>query len=245
MSINSVDAWLQRVHRRIAPSIWPSQCVLCGRVCGNRHKDLCAGCEGDLPKNENGCAVCAEPLPATVQALMCGECVQRRPHFDMCVAPFRYAYPLDHMIRGLKYGGAVAQGRVLGEIFSEYLGATPRDCWPQALLPVPLAARRFRDRGYNQAIVIAEFLQRHLSIPLHTNVLVRTRETLEQAGLDQRARRRNIRGAFALVRAVPATHVAIVDDVVTTGSTVNEIARLLKRAGVNQVDVWAVARAGR
>jgi ComF family protein len=163
----------------------------------------------------------------------------------MCVAPFRYAYPLDHMIRGLKYGGAVAQGRVLGEIFSEYLGATPRDCWPQALLPVPLAARRFRDRGYNQAIVIAEFLQRHLSIPLHTNVLVRTRETLEQAGLDQRARRRNIRGAFALVRAVPATHVAIVDDVVTTGSTVNEIARLLKRAGVNQVDVWAVARAGR
>jgi ComF family protein len=245
MRRHSVDAWLRRVQRRTARSMWPSQCVLCGRLGVDEHRDLCAGCECDLPKNHASCDVCAEPLQATAPALTCGECIQRPPRFDVCLAPYRYAYPLDHMIRSLKYGGAVAHGRVLGELVATQLQAMPHDRRPQALLPVPLAAGRFRKRGYNQATVLAELLQRHLAIPLHTNVLARTRETLEQAGLDQRARRRNIRGAFSLVRDSSAAHVAIIDDVVTTGSTVNEIARVLKRAGVIRVDVWAVARAGR
>jgi ComF family protein len=149
------------------------------------------------------------------------------------------------MIRRLKYGGSVTQGRVLGELFSLYMVNTPSESWPQLLLPVPLAPVRFRKRGYNQAIVLAEQIQRRLDVPLRADVVIRTRETTEQAGLDQHARRRNIRGAFAVTRELTLTHVAIVDDVVTTGSTVNELARTLKRAGVKRVDVWAIARAGR
>jgi ComF family protein len=152
---------------------------------------------------------------------------------------------MDHMVRQLKYAGAVAQGRVLGELLAVRIAATRSESWPEMLLPVPLAPARFRKRGYNQAIVLAEHVHRRLHIPLNTGVLVRTRETLEQAGLDQRARRRNIRGAFALTESLTATHVAILDDVVTTGSTVNELAQTLQRAGVKRVEVWAVARAGR
>lgn len=241
----SVDAWLRRAHGRIARMLWPAQCVLCGQVDAAGQRDLCTDCVKDLPSNETACVVCAEPLETAMQGLTCGACLQRRPRFDVCIAPYVYAYPLDHMVRNLKYAGAVTHGRVLGELLATYVSAKGADEWPQALMPVPLAARRYRARGYNQAIVLAEFLHRRLSIPLHTDVLVRTRETLEQAGLDQRARRRNIRGAFSIVRAIPANHVAIIDDVVTTGSTANEVARVLKRAGVKRVDVWAVARASR
>jgi ComF family protein len=199
-----------------------------------------------LPINDRCCVVCAEPLQLqTVSGLTCGLCLRRRPRFDACVAPFRYAYPLDHMIRRLKYGGYVTHGRVLGELFSEFIANTASESRPQMLLPVPLGPDRFRKRGYNQAIVLAEHIHRRLEVPLRADVLVRTRETAEQAGLDQRARSRNIRGAFAVTCRLSSTHVAIVDDVVTTGSTVNEIARTLKQAGVKRVDVWAVARAGR
>ena len=145
------------------------------------------------------------------------------------------------MVRRLKYGDAVAMGRVLGELFVRRM--PPSQAVPELLLPVPLADRRFRERGYNQAIVLAEHIYRRARITLRTDLLVRTRETQVQAGLDQRARHRNIHEAFAIAMPLAATHVAIFDDVVTTGSTVNEIARVLKGSGAQRVDVWAIARA--
>jgi ComF family protein len=175
---------------------------------------------------------------------MCGTCLRRPPRFDVCFAPYRYAYPLDHMVRGLKYGGAIAHGRVLGELFVRQLQERNRSARPDLLLPVPLGPARFRKRGYNQAIVLAEQIARRSGIRLRTDALIRTRDTLEQAGLDRRARRKNLRRAFALLHPLRAKHVAIVDDVVTTGSTANEMARVLKRAGVARVEVWAIARAG-
>jgi ComF family protein len=152
---------------------------------------------------------------------------------------------MDHVVRRLKYGRAIALGRVLGELFARRLELQLGSRWPQLLVPVPLGHGRFCKRGYNQAIVLAEHIHKSTGLPMRTDLLVRTRETLEQAGLDQRARRKNIRRAFEFAGELPATHVAIVDDVVTTGSTVNEIARVLKRAGAKRVDVWALARAGR
>jgi ComF family protein len=113
------------------------------------------------------------------------------------------------------------------------------------MIPVPLAAQRFRERGYNQAIELALQIERHAGIAVRTDLMVRTRHTREQAGLDRRARRRNIKGAFSLRMPPSATRVAIVDDVLTTGSTVNEMARVLKRAGIAHVEVWAVARAAK
>ena len=242
--MNRVDAWLQFVRAGLS-FVWPPQCVLCRRVGALPARDLCVGCEVDLPLNDRCCAICAAPLQSAATNLVCGTCLRRRPRFDRCFAPYRYAYPLDLMIRRFKYAGAIPEGRVLGELVAERLRDEGREHWPDALLPVPLGPARFCKRGYNQAIVVAEHIASRLRIPLHTDVLVRSRETAEQAGLDRRARRKNLRRAFALARPLPAPHLAVIDDVVTTGSTAEEVARTLKRAGAKRVEVWAIARAAR
>ena len=170
--------------------------------------------------------------------------MRRPPRFDAAFCPFGYAYPLDHMVRALKYHGAVTYARVLGELLAARLRAVPMPHLPELLLPVPLAAGRFRERGYNQAIELGRYLERGLNVPMRADVLLRIRETREQAGLPRSERRKNIRGAFAL-RGTAASHVALIDDVITTGSTINELARMLKANGVRRVEVWAVARARR
>lgn len=149
------------------------------------------------------------------------------------------------MIRGLKYGGQIVQGRVLGELFAQRLLERAQTGSPQLLLPVPLGRSRYCKRGYNQAMVLAEPIARRACLVLRTDVLVRQRETLEQAGLDRRARRHNLARAFAVVRPLDAQHVAVIDDVLTTGSTASELARVLKDAGAARVDVWCIARAAR
>jgi len=152
---------------------------------------------------------------------------------------------VDHLVRALKYQGAIAQARVLGHLLAARLLHERVEDWPGLMIPVPLAHRRFCTRGYNQALELGRYLEQRLRIPLRTDLIVRTRETTEQAGLSRQERRRNIRGAFALSQELPARQVAIIDDVITTGSTVGELARVLKRAGARRVEVWAVARAAR
>lgn len=238
--MNVVDAWLLRVQA----AVWPPICVLCGGA-GREHTfDLCAPCEEDLPLNVPACRTCAQPLIDTASSLLaCGACLSRPPRFDASYCPFRYAYPVDRLVQGIKYRGALAQGRVLGELLARGVQQSRNEPLPGMLLPVPLGQRRFRERGYNQAIELGTCVEKRLRIPMHTDVVVRVRETSEQAALDRRERRKNIRGAFAVVRSLPAEHIAIIDDVITTGSTVNELARVLKRAGARRVEVWAVARA--
>lgn len=237
-----VDTWLRHVQR----TLWPPRCVLCGGTGQLPVIDLCSGCAGDIQRNVRACIRCAEPLSGVAPsagALQCGACLRKPPRFDHTLCPFLYSYPLDHLVRGLKYRGRVAYGRILGEMLAREVAARSSSCpLPQAIIPVPLAPQRFRERGYNQAIELALHIERSSGIALRTDVVERTRETQEQAGLDRRARRRNIKGAFSLRMPPALRHVAIVDDVLTTGSTVNEMARMLKRAGVKRVEVWAVAR---
>jgi ComF family protein len=164
------------------------------------------------------------------------------PYFDRSIVPFAYAYPLDHLIRGLKYSGRLSYGRVCGTLFAQIRGASGLPL-PELLIPVPLGERRYRMRGYNQAHEIARAISRVLAMPVRMDLVQRVRETSEQAGLKRKERRRNARGAFAVSKELRARRVAIVDDVVTTGSTVNEIARVLRRAGAEHVEVWAIARA--
>lgn len=238
-----VDAWRRCVREHIWPALWPPHCILCGRIGQQPDLDLCNGCEADLPSNVRACRRCGEPLTASGDAaVVCGACLRHSPRVDASVIPFRFAYPIDHLIRRLKYGGAVSIGRVLATLFTARF--TPADDLPTCLIPVPLAYERFCERGYNQAVILAEHIHAGTHIPLRTDLIVRTRDTPEQAGLDRRARRKNLRRAFETI-ARPPDHVAIIDDVVTTGSTANEIARTLKRAGAKRVDVWAIARAGR
>ena len=218
----------------------PLRCLLCGGA-GAHGMDLCADCSDELPRNRSCCARCA--LPLAVPAASCGECQRRAPPWEAAWAPFRYGWPLDRLEARFKFGRDLAAGRVLATLWQREATPLPK---PGLLLPVPLHTGRLRRRGYNQALELAKPLARALAVPLRHDLLRRQRATEAQTDLDAVARRRNVRGAFAVREgiALPA-HVAILDDVMTTGATLAECTRVLKRAGARRVDVWALARAPR
>jgi ComF family protein len=223
---------------RVQQWLLPLRCLLCG-ASGANGTDLCAECAAELPRNTSCCARCA--LPLVLPAALCGECQRRPPPWDAAWAPFRYAWPLDRLESRYKFGRDLAAGRVLSTLWQ----IEPRTgLLPELVLPVPLHRGRLRQRGYNQALELAKPLAKAFGIPMQCDLLQRQRETPPQTELDAVTRRRNMRGAFALRTgmALPA-HVAILDDVMTTGATVAECSRVLKRAGVQRVDVWALARA--
>jgi ComF family protein len=221
--------------------LWPARCILCCGAC-NDSIDLCRDCAADLPRNDPACAVCAEPLAATDAAVRaCGECLRAPPAFTSGFVPFRYAYPLDHLVRGLKFRGELACGRALGHLFSRCLLAR-NEPLPETIVPVPLASRRYRERGYNQVSELALAIRAATRVSVTTDVVIRQRETVEQAGLDRGARSRNVKDAFVAIAPLRARRVAILDDVITTGSTVRELACVLRRAGAEQIVVWAIAR---
>jgi ComF family protein len=224
----------------LARSLLPLRCLLCGAA-GSEGRDLCAGCHADLVRNTPACPRCALPLSAP--AALCGECLQREPPFTAAWVPLRYGHPLDLLETRFKFGGDLAAGRVLSNLLLQHaLADAPTP--PQALICVPLHIRRLRDRGYNQSWELLRPLARALGVPASASALQRTRDTRAQTGLDAVERRRNLRGAFQLDPGWPLpSHVALFDDVMTTGSTLRECARVLRRAGVARVDVWALARA--
>jgi ComF family protein len=241
MAVNLTSAhWVDRAWRQLQFAVLPAHCLLCDQR-SSSWRDLCAACCGDLPRNRVCCPRCA--LPLQTPAPLCGECLQREPPFQNALAPFVYAHPLDHLMMRFKFGRSLAAGRVLSELWLDALRTTlpPR---PGALIPVPLHPSRLRERGYNQALELARPLARTLAIPMRADLLVRQRATAAQTDLDGAARRRNLRGAFSIVEnaALPA-HVALVDDVMTTGTTLRECAKTLRRGGVERVDVWVLARA--
>jgi ComF family protein len=236
-----VDGWI----RTVQAALWPSTCVLC-RAQGGTARDLCVACERDLLSNEYACERCALPLSAPAPAgAVCGSCIRGKPLFDASFVPFRYAYPLDRLVQRFKYHGQLTIGRVLGELFAIRLEQAHRTSLPHAIVPVPLAPRRYYERGFNQAYELARSVARATALPLAAALVERVRHTQEQAGLPRKRRRRNVRGAFKTCGSDMPSHIAIFDDVVTTGSTVNEVAKVLRRAGVQRVEVWAIARAAR
>jgi len=239
MSVNSIKRVLVDGARRLQFAVLPPHCLLCGHS-GDSGRDLCAACAADLIRNRACCPRCALPLDAP--APLCGECLQHVPPWTAAFVPFVYASPLDQLETRFKFGRSLAAGRVLSELWLDAARATP-PALAQVLIPVPLHADRLRERGYNQALELAKPLSRALNIPLRTDVLARTRATAAQSELDADARHRNLRGAFAVNAVSLPRHVALFDDVMTTGATLRECARTLVRAGVERVDVWALARA--
>jgi ComF family protein len=148
---------------------------------------------------------------------------------------------MDYLIKLLKFQGQLAAATLLGNLLQEALaqGTAPL---PEALLPVPLHPSRMAERGFNQALEIARIVSNSMAIPIIANAVKRHRPTPPQVSLDAKTRRGNVRGAFRLQKPIQVRRVAIVDDVITTGSTVTEVARVLKKAGVKEIDVWALAR---
>jgi ComF family protein len=232
-----IAAWLDRLHR----ALLPSTCLLCGAV-GTAGRDLCAGCAAALPRNLAPCPHCALPL-ADGRTGPCDPCRSRIQTFDRAFAPFRYQPPVDFLLRRLKFDGRLSHARLLGELLAAALaerGDPPPDC----IVPVPLHPLRLRERGFNQALELARAPARHFRIPLVAAGLRRVRHTAPQTQLDARGRLTNPLGAFALGRPLHGSRVALVDDVMTTGSTVAECARVLRVGGATEIEVWAIGRAG-
>lgn len=221
--------------------LFPARCVLCLDPGQPPSFDLCGACEDDLPRDLPACTGCAACLPQA-DAFLCADCLQRPRDFDAAFAAYRYEHPVDWLVRRAKYGGDIATARVLGTLLGRRLRAG-HVLHVEALLPVPLHRGREARRGFNQAIEIAQAAAREVGLPVVCDTGRRWRDTAGQAGLDAAGRRANVRGAFDLVRPLRHRRLAIVDDVLTTGSTAEELARVLKAAGAEWVEVWAVARA--
>jgi len=226
---------------RVLRTLLPPRCLLCGAP-GAGGRDLCAGCAADFIANRPCCARCAMPL--AIAAPACGACLRREPPFAAAWAAFRYAHPLDLLEARFKFHRDLAAGRVLADaLVDRWREDMPES--PDAIVPVPLHPTRLRTRGYNQTLELARPLASASGIALRPDLLERRRATEPQTGLDAAARRRNLRAAFTVPAAAPLpARVVVFDDVMTTGATLAECARALRRAGVTRVDVWALARAG-
>ena len=217
-----------------------SHCRLCA-ASTERPDGICHDCLADLPHNQFPCPRCGAVL-AHPTTSACGECQRRPPQYDSAHIPYRYAPPLIPFLTGLKFHAQLANARWLGELLLNSLtsASTPL---PECLIPVPLHSLRLQERGFNQALELARPLSQRLGLPLEPHLVQRQRHTPPQSELSGTTRRRNLRGAFQLSAPLSYQHVALIDDVVTTGSTVNELARILRHNGVKIIQIWAIARA--
>jgi len=216
---------------RVVGALLPQRCVLCEARAGTQL--LCIRCARALPALPPHCPQCASP---TASGCTCGRCLSHPPAFAATHCAFVYAYPLDALIHALKYGGSAAHAA----IFAEALAALPAPR-PACIVPMPLSNARQRERGYNQAGEIARHLGRLLRVPV-IHGLRRTRDTAPQAQLALRHRPANVRDAFAATTLPSGARIALVDDVMTTGATLDAAARAARAAGSGIVEAWIGAR---
>lgn len=224
------------IHHLFA-ALLPRACLLCGAP-ASEHA-VCAACLDDLPRlPEPRCPVCATPLSLAAPA--CGSCLARPPAYDATQAAWCYGFPLDSLVQQLKFRRRLASA----DFLARSMLAGP---WPAGdlIVPVPLAAARLAERGFNQAVEIARPLAHALGLPLDTTRLVRVRDSTPQSRLPWRVRQGNVRHAFAANADFAGCRVIVVDDVMTSGATLNAVARVLKARGAARVVNWVAARAVR
>lgn len=235
--MNLVYNWLNIIQDYVLPPT----CLLCGNA-GEDGRDLCRICHQNLPRNHYCCYQCGEAFATAPAApMLCGRCLSLRPAFDETYAPFIHQGAIRQLISSLKFGADYKNARLLGQLLAEHLQQTAEK--PELIMPVPLHKGRYRQRGFNQSIEIARTVGRELNIPLDFYSCRRLHDTPKQSNLSAKQRRKNIKNAFTVVKPIAIRHVAVLDDVMTTGSTVHELAKELKKTGVARVDVWVCARA--
>ncbi|HET8710286.1 MAG TPA: ComF family protein [Spongiibacteraceae bacterium] len=210
-------------------------CVFCGTTSPD---DICVGCAAELPYIENCCQQCGIPMS---HDSLCGDCLIAPPQFARCLAPLRYEVPISHLVGSFKYRGNFNHGRILSQLLIERL-RQESTITVDALIPVPLHWRRRWSRGFNQSEIVADELSRAFGLQVQTRWLRRIRGGTPQQRLDADARQKNLRDAFACSHEIEGRHLAVIDDVVTTGATANAIARILRESGAASVQIWALAR---
>lgn len=225
---------LANLGRRIGTMLFGGSCFLCR---GEAADILCAQCDAELPRLQGPhCPRCALASPGGVA---CGRCLTQPPHYDATVAALAYGFPTDVLVQALKFRSDLALAPLFGKLLHEKAAVRER---VDFLLPVPLSAHRLRGRGFNQSLEIARHVARATGARLAPELCERTRDTPPQLDLPMDERAKNVRGAFHCPRLLAGAKIAVLDDVMTTGSTLDEIAATLKRAGAVRVENWVLAR---
>jgi ComF family protein len=238
--LSHLSRWPGNLGALLTDALLPSSCVLC--LAGSR-EPVCPACTAAyVADRRSRCPCCANPVPAQDLGRRCGACLADPPAFDATVAACDYAVPVDGLVLQLKFGARLALAPWMARRLQ---AAMPDGPLPDLLCPVPLGPRRLVERGYNQALEVARPLAAALGIALAPRLLQRGRDTPAQSGVAPGERRSNVRGAFVLAEGAPdlrGRHVGVVDDVMTSGHTLDELAGVLKRAGAARVTNLVFAR---
>ncbi len=240
--ISKVNIWLNNIQF----CLLPGTCINCNKA-SERDYDLCTVCESLLPRIKDPCESCGLPLPANnYDSHLCGSCIIRPPPYKHIISAFNYANPIDQLIGVFKYQGKLVYGKVLShQLLQLLLSIYDKRTFPELLIPMPLHTSRLQQRGFNQSMEISRYLSCHLKIPQNVDICYRNRNTTQQEGLNASARKKNLRGAFSIrqnFQSLPKS-VAIIDDVVTTTASSQELALLLLRHGIKEIHIWSLARA--
>jgi ComF family protein len=234
---------MYRQLRALSEWLLPYTCVLCGAP-GHEKLDLCKECSQELPWLEHACPQCAQIYPPyQMEQQLCGSCLKNPPPYDKTFAAFSYQKPLDYLISGLKFHSQLVYARLLGELLLKHLNQHyhPKKR-PQIIIPIPLHKTRLRKRGFNQAVELARPIAKAWRIPISLHDCQRIRATPAQTELPAKQRRKNVKNAFEIRENFHIEHVTLLDDVITTGSTVQELSLQLRHQGVKKIDVWCCAR---
>jgi len=238
-----VYQWINNVQKLFTPC-----CIICHQDSDNPYI-LCSRCASELPCQGHTCIHCGNVIPAQriseQPQLVCGQCLQHPPNFDSAFIPFRYSKPFNQFIPALKFQQKLQYGRLMSSLFIEQFQQLHRKpaLKPQCIIPVPLHPKRLRQRGFNQSLEISRGIARQLDIPLDISSIKRIKNTQAQSDLDKSKRQSNMHNAFEISKSINYQHVALFDDVMTTGYTFNELSRVLKQSGVTTIEIWAIARA--
>ncbi|MBN1683915.1 MAG: ComF family protein [Gammaproteobacteria bacterium] len=225
--------------KKIFNQLFPHTCVFCKKRTG-RPLDLCRACEQKLSSLNHACPYCALPIPDDIE--ICARCLKQKPPFDRVFIPYVYEGSAISLIRGLKFSSRLPYADILGNLLVNFFDHLSDENKPDCIIPVPLHAKRLKERGFNQALEIAKPISQKLKIPIDTKSCTRIKYTLAQASLPKKDRKKNVQKAFGVTPQFQRKHVMLIDDVMTTGNTLNELSQILKQAGVKKVDICCCAR---
>lgn len=219
----------------------PRRCILC-KAPTLREVDLCYACERDLPKIISSCQNCGQPL--SINQTHCGLCLHQHLPYSQLIAAFHYRDPIAHLLTALKFnhklGHAILLGELLGQHLYDFYQGREK---PEIIIPIPLHQQRLKERGYNQALEIAKPVAKKLGIAIDRYNCIRSRNTIAQTLLAAEQRKQNIKQAFVIDKPINHKYAGVIDDVVTTGSTVTEFCKTLHQNGITNIDVWCCAYA--
>ncbi len=238
----NISILLKAINKGIIYSLFPHHCIICSEKT-NRKFDLCTTCERDLPWLKMVCRSCAIPLPSLTESI-CGACLKKPLPFYKLHVFFSYTEIIKKLIIGLKFQQRLDYAKILGTLLAKKINSRYQgELLPNKIIPVPLHKKRLHERGFNQAIELAKPISKELNIPIEYRRCKRVVNTAAQSKLSASQRSINVKNAFIAHHDLAHQHIALLDDVITTGHTLIEISRALYYVGVKRIDVWCCSRA--